>query len=136
MALARFSQTQDFTMTETIDTLHAPETTLNDVIRRWNDVLCIWRLCRTGKCVRSRACRGADARRCFHAHFTLLPDSLIAWLYELSDAQKEGLSYGQAVDRMRDTIAENALEDWQEAITYSEKLLKAGKLTWEDPPTY
>ena len=43
--------------------------------------------------------------------FALAPDSLIAWFHELADAQKEGLSYDDAIDRMRDTIAENALEE-------------------------
>src|SRR5690349_5913951 len=46
---------------------------INPHIRGWNDVLCLWRLCRKGKCFQTRACHAVDARRCFHTHFVLLP---------------------------------------------------------------
>jgi hypothetical protein len=116
-------------MTDTTHSVQTPSRTLDQTIRCWNDILALWRLCRRGKCVRSRACRGADARRCFHAHFALAPDSVIAWVGALAEAQKEGLSYDEAIERMRDTIAENALEDWHEAIAWSEEVLRAGKLS-------
>jgi hypothetical protein len=120
-------------MTETTNGAGAPAKTLNDTIRGWNDVLGMWRLCRNPKCVRAQACRGANAYRCYYAHSALLPDSLIAWFRELAEAQREGVSYAEAMERMRDTIAENALEDWHEAIAWSEKVLKAPDLTWPMP---
>jgi hypothetical protein len=117
-------------MTDTTDCISAPSSALDRTIRGWNDVLALWRLCRNGKCARSCACRGADARRCFHAHFALAPDSLIAWFQALAVAQQEGLSYDEAIERMRDTPAENALEDWLEAIAWSDRVLRASKLSW------
>jgi hypothetical protein len=98
---------------------------LDHTIRGWNDVLALWRLCRKGSCVRACACRGRDAERCFHAHFGLLPDSVIEWFYSLADAQKQGLTYDQALEGMRDTIAENALEEWRVAIAQSAAFLRS-----------
>jgi hypothetical protein len=102
----------------------APEA--GDHVRGWNDVLALWRLCRNTKCARSRACRGRDALLCFHAHLALVPESLMEWTRELADAQNEGVSFDTAVERMRGTGAETALEDWYEAIAYSERLMSIG----------
>ena len=53
---------------------------LNEFIRGWNDTLCLWKLCRRGKCFNSRTCFADDARRCFHTHIVLLPAELQAWM--------------------------------------------------------
>jgi hypothetical protein len=98
---------------------------LDHTIRGWNDVLALWRHCRKGRCARAGACRGRDAQRCFHAHFALLPDSMIVWFYDLADAQKKGLTYDQAIEGMRDTIAESALEEWHATIDESARFLKS-----------
>jgi hypothetical protein len=101
---------------------------LDRTIRGWNDVLALWRLCRNGACIRACACRGRDAQRCFHGHFALLPDSMIAWFEALADAQKQGLSYDQAIETMRDTLAEDALEEWHAAIGESARFLTSPPL--------
>jgi hypothetical protein len=105
---------------------------LNEHIRGWNDVLCMWRLCRKGKCFQTRACHADDARRCFHTHFVLLPHGLQEWMFMIRDAARAGLSYDEAIDDMIDTEAEGALEDWHDAIVQSETLRKAGKVRWPD----
>src|SRR5690242_20806031 len=84
---------------------------LNEHIRGWNNVLCLWRLCRKEKCFQTRACHGNDARRCFHTHFMLLPHGLQEWMFMIRDATREGLSYDEAIEDMIDTAAEGALED-------------------------
>jgi hypothetical protein len=98
---------------------------LDRTIRGWNDVLALWRLCRNRSCIRTCTCSGRDAQRCFHAHFALLPDSVIEWFYSLADSQKQGLTYDQAIEGMRDTLAENALEEWHAAISESANFLKS-----------
>jgi hypothetical protein len=94
--------------------------------RGWADVLGLWRLCRARKCVRARACRGGDVRRCFHMHFPLLPDGLQLWFGELIAAQEDGLSYDQALARMRGSEAEDALERWHRAIEATEIMAGGG----------
>jgi hypothetical protein len=118
-------------MTETKPTPAHP-LDLNPHIRGWNNVLCLWRLCRKGKCFQTRACHADDARRCFHTHFVLLPHGLQEWMYMIRDAKREGLSYDEAIDDMIGTEAEGALEDWHAAVAQSEKLRKAGKVRWAE----
>ena len=108
-----------------MQTTSSATSSLDQSIRGWNDVLALWRLCRNGRCIRACACRGPDAQRCFQAHFALLPDSMIAWFYDLADAQEKGLSYDHAIEGMRDTISENALEEWHAAIKESAAFLKS-----------
>ena len=95
-------------------------------------MLCLWRLCRKGKCFQTRACHADDARRCFHTHFVLLPHGLQEWMHMLKDAERDGLSYDEAIDDMIDTEAEGALENWHRAVAQSEALRKARKVRWPD----
>jgi hypothetical protein len=106
-------------MTDATKSVRAAARTPDHSIRGWNDVLGLWRLCRNARCMRADACRGACAQRCFTAHVPLLPDTVMAWLYELADAQQQGLTYDQALERMTGTDAQGALEDWHGAIAYS-----------------
>ena len=110
-------------------------TNLNEFIRGWNDVLCLWRLCRIkDKCFKTRGCHGDDARLCFHSHIVLLPTELQGWMNAIADASDKDLSYDEAIESMTDTEAEGALEEWHQAVSCSEKLRKAaGKVTWEEP---
>jgi hypothetical protein len=106
---------------------------INEFIRGWSDVLCIWRLCRSATCFKSRHCHARDARRCFHTHFVLLPPGVQAWMHAIADAHEKELTYDQVIESMFDTEAENALEDWLEAVKYSEAMLKAKKIEWPAP---
>ena len=119
-------------MTDTREPTSKHPRRLNEHIRGWNNVLCLWRLCRNGKCFKTRACHANDARRCFHTHFVLLPHGLQEWMHMIKDAAREGLSYDEAIEDMIDTEAEGALEEWHTAVAQSEKLRKAGKLRWPE----
>src|ERR1051325_143870 len=85
-------------MTETT-TLPPPKINIDDSIRGWANVLCLWRFCRHKRCTAALACRGNDVRRCFHAHYILLPDSVQLWFDALKEAQEDGLSWAQAIGR-------------------------------------
>jgi hypothetical protein len=96
---------------------------IDDSIRGWANVLCLWRFCRNAKCAGASACRGADVRRCFHAHFILLPESVKLWFDEIGEAQNQGLSWEQAMERIAEEELVGALEFWQRTVAYSRNVL-------------
>jgi hypothetical protein len=125
--------TQDFAMTETNASARKPKIAIEASIRGWADVLCLWRFCRKAQCAKMRACRGGNVRRCFHAHFLLLPEAVRVWFDELGEAQEEGLSYDQAIERMEEPELRTALEDWHRTVAYCDKVLSAKTLAWLPP---
>ena len=117
-------------MTETTDARPSPATNLDDSIRGWADALCLWRLCRQTKCATASACRGGDVRRCFHAHFPLLPDSVQLWFEQVGEAQEQGLSWEQAMERIAGADVHGALERWRRTIDYSRNVLGNKEGPW------
>jgi hypothetical protein len=118
-------------MTDTT-TLPAPAYNIDDSIRGWANVLCLWRFCRQKRCAAASACRGNDVRRCFHAHYILLPDSVQLWWEALKEAQEDGLSWEQAMDRIAEEEFDGALEQWQRTIQYSRNVLLNKEGPWAE----
>jgi len=108
----------------------APKINIDDSIRGWANVLCLWRFCRHKRCTAALACRGNDVRRCFHAHYILLPDSVQLWFDALKEAQEDGLSWEQAMDRIAAEEFDGALEHWQRTIQYSRNVLLNKEGPW------
>ena len=116
-------------MTETT-TFPARKYDIDESIRGWANMFCLWRFCRQKKCATASACRGADVRRCFHAHYILLPDSVQLWWEAIGDAQRDGLSWEQAMDRIAEEDFDGALEDWQRTVQYSRNVLLNKEGPW------
>jgi hypothetical protein len=67
---------------------------------------------------RARACRG-KVYRCSRPSFFLLPQRVRDFFFGLADAQEEGLSLEEAIERLDRTGAVEALEDWNAAVAAS-----------------
>jgi hypothetical protein len=80
--------------------------------------LLMWRLCGNAKCRRARACRG-KVYRCSRPSFFLLPQGVRDFFFGLADAQEEGLSFEEAMERLDETGAVEAFEDWNAAVAAS-----------------
>src|SRR4029078_5335769 len=110
----------------------APKFNIDESIRGWANVLRLWRFCRQKKCATASSCRGADVRRCFHAHYILLPDSVQLWGEAPGGAKDEGLSWEQAMDRIAEEEFDGALEDWQRTVEYSRNVLLNKEGPWAE----
>ena len=118
-------------MTETT-TVPAHNDNIDESIRGWANVLCLWRFCRKKKCMRASACCGSDVRRCFHAHYILLPDSVQLWWEALGEAKDEGLSWEQAMDRLAEEDLDGRLEEWCRTVEYSRNVLLNKEGPWTE----
>ena len=97
--------------------------TIEQAARGWADILGIWRLCNKPACQRAQGCRG-PIRACFKAYYPLLPESMQLWFEMIADAQDEGLSWDEALDGMKGTLAEDALQRWRESIDRAADIVK------------
>jgi hypothetical protein len=67
---------------------------------------------------RARACRG-KVYRCSRPSFFVLPQGLRDFFFGLADAQEEGLSFEEAIERLDETGAVEAFEGWNAAVAAS-----------------
>jgi hypothetical protein len=86
--------------------------------RAWVNHLLLWRLCGNAKCRRARACRG-KVHLCARPNFYLLPQGVQDFYHGLADARNEGLSFEDAMERLDETGAVEAFEDWNVAVAAS-----------------
>jgi hypothetical protein len=86
--------------------------------RGWGDFLCLWRLCPRAACTRAHACKG-DVRDCFPRHFALLPERVQEWWLGIGEAQKNGLSFDEAMGALEAEGCGAALRNWHEAVEQS-----------------
>jgi len=94
------------------------ETLFVETTRGWGDVLCLWRLCPRAGCARAHACKG-NVRDCFPRHFALLPQGVQDWFAGLGEAQKNGLSFDEAMGALDAEGCGAALRNWHEAVEQS-----------------
>ena len=94
------------------------EQRLIDAARGWGDILRLWRLCSKAACARVRACKG-NVRDCFPRHFELLPHGVQEWWLGLGEAQKDGLSWDEAMEWLEAEGCCEALRNWYEAVEQS-----------------
>jgi hypothetical protein len=84
----------------------------------WANHLKLWRLCGNAKCRRARACRG-KVHLCARPNFLLLPEGVRDFFHDLTQAQDEGLSFEDAIERLDESGAVEAFEDWNAAVAAS-----------------
>ena len=94
------------------------ETLFIETTRGWGDFLCLWRLCPRAACARAHACKG-NVRDCFPRHFKLLPERVQEWWVALGEAQKNGLSFDEAMGALEAEGCGAALRNWHEAVEQS-----------------
>ena len=89
-----------------------------ETTRGWGNVLRLWRLCPRAECARAHACKG-DVRDCFPRHFALLPERVQEWWLGLGEAQKNGLSFDEAMGALEAEGCGEALRNWHETVEQS-----------------
>lgn len=82
-----------------------------EALRDWNKMLGLWRVCDNAVCRRARACRG-NVRACSPRNFALVPEGVQDWFVNLVVAKEDGLSFDEALARIKDTEVEEAFFDW------------------------
>ena len=87
-------------------------------LRRWGDLMCLWRLCSRPACIRGRACKG-DARRCFPRNFALLPEGVQAWFAGVGELQEDGVPFDEAMEELDTGEEGDAFRDWYAAVARS-----------------
>jgi hypothetical protein len=97
------------------DTFMAKATRTTDsraeALRDWNKMLGLWRVCDNAACRRARACRG-NVRVCSPRNFALAPEGVQNWFVNLVVAKEDGLSFDEALARIKDTEIEEAFLEW------------------------
>jgi hypothetical protein len=82
-----------------------------EALRGWNKILGLWRACDNAACRRARACRG-NVRVCSPRNFALAPEGVQDWFANLVVAKEDGLSFDEAMARIKNTEIEEAYLDW------------------------
>jgi hypothetical protein len=101
-----------------IERTKSEQQSLIDATRGWGNILRLWRLCPRAACARARACKG-NAGDCFPRHFKLLPPGVQEWWLGIGEAQKEGLSFDDAMEWLEAEGCCEALRQWYEAVDQS-----------------
>jgi len=86
--------------------------TQSTAARRLSDLYCLWRLCGTQACRRSRECKG-DARSCFLA-LPLVPKDALAFLQAFDEGQADSLSFDEMMALNADEW--DAVNAWRERV--------------------
>ena len=87
---------------------NSTDTSLAEGMRVWANHLKLWRLCGNAKCRRAGACRG-KVHTCGRANASLLPQGVRDFFNGLADAQAEGLSFEEAMERLDESAAGRGL---------------------------
>jgi hypothetical protein len=77
--------------------------------RDYGNLFCIWRVCGNPGCLRAKRCCG-EGLDCFRRCLPLLPAKVIGFFLGLSECQKAGLSWDEALEELSDEWT--ALSNW------------------------
>ena len=83
-------------MTETGDSGERSEA---EALRRFANLLCLWRLCGNAACRRAGACRGRS-HLCARRNFAVLPEGVREWFVAFLAAKYAGLPFEDFRDEM------------------------------------
>ena len=94
--------------------------TRNDLeaLRRFADMLCLWRLCANASCRRARSCRGR-AYLCAQRNFPAVPEGVRDFLAAFLAAKSAGLSFEAFQNEMEQSEEFMALSAWRRAAEAS-----------------
>jgi hypothetical protein len=85
-----------------------------EALRRFADMLCLWRLCANASCRRARSCRGR-AHLCAQRNFRAAPDGVRDFFAGFLAAKSAGLSFEAFKSEMEQSEEFMALSVWRRA---------------------
>ena len=97
------------------DTRRISET---EALRRFADMLCLWRLCANASCRRARSCRGR-AHLCAQRNFPAVPEGVRDFFAAFLAAKSAGLSFEAFKSEMEQSEEFMALSAWRRAAEAS-----------------
>jgi len=80
-------------------------------LRDWSRILGLWRVCDKRACRSACACRG-QVRACVPRNFAAVPEGVRGWFCCLLACRQDGLSYDQALAKLKGTRADEAFHAW------------------------
>jgi hypothetical protein len=94
----------------------------NDVetLRRFADMLCLWRLCANASCRRARCCRGRT-HLCARRNFGAVPDGARDFFVAFLAAKHAGLPFEAFKDEMEHSDEVTAFAAWCRAAEASRR---------------
>lgn len=87
-------------------------------LRRFADMLCLWRLCANPSCRRAQSCRGR-AHLCAKRNFGAVPDGAREFFEALLAAKYAGLSFDEFKSEMELSPELASLSAWRRAAVAS-----------------
>ena len=90
---------------------HSKHERIAEDLRGWGQTLGIYHLCDNKACHRAKICRG-EARSCFRARFPQLPEDVRNFWLLLLAAKKEGLTWDEAMEYLRQGPEIHAWNVW------------------------
>lgn len=85
-----------------------------ETLRRFANLLCLWRLCGNAACRRTRACRGRS-HLCAKRNFGALPEGVRHWFEFFLAAKLAGLSFEAFREEMEGRKEQDAFFAWRAA---------------------
>jgi hypothetical protein len=83
-------------------------------LRRYANMLCLWRVCGSAECRRARSCRGR-AYLCGRRNFDTLPQGVRDFFMHFLAAKFSGVDFETFKDEMEDREATAAFFAWRQA---------------------
>ena len=86
-----------------------------EALRRFANMLCLWRLCGNAACRRAKSCRGRS-HLCNQRYFPFLPEAVRDWFECFLAAKYVDMSFEAFKEEMEDREETDAFFAWRKAV--------------------